>query len=115
MIEDVEKGASIFKDSRDVQVREDIVKISQIPGTMNISIDLMYYEIKSDSYESEEMSIKFTTGLQRIEHASLALEDEAHTILDELIESSLKGIDVPEEARTLIRTQANIALPTEIG
>ena len=107
MIEDVAKRASRFKDSRDVKVREDIVKISQIPGTMNISIDLMYYEIKSDSYKSEEMSIKFATGLHRIEHASLALEGGAHTILNELIESSLEGIDVPEEARTLIMTQAN--------
>ena len=106
MIDDVAKGASRFKDSRDVKVREDIVKVSQIPNTMHVNIDMMYYEIKSDSYESEEMSIKFTTCLQRIENASLLREDQAQTILNEVLESSFEGIDLPEEARTLILTQA---------
>ena len=43
MIEDVAKRASRFKDSRDVKVRKDIVRVSQEPGTMNIIVDMMYY------------------------------------------------------------------------
>ena len=50
MIEDVARRASRFKDSRDVKVRKDIVKVTQIPGTMDVLVDMMYYEIKSDTY-----------------------------------------------------------------
>ena len=43
--------------SADVNVGNDAIKVFQEPGTTNILVDLLYYEIRSDSFESDEMSV----------------------------------------------------------
>ena len=58
-ITNVANARSRMQDSSDVTVRssEDMIRVTRVPGTMDILVDMLYYDIRSPSYESEEMSV----------------------------------------------------------
>ena len=57
MIGNVSERVSRDIVSADVNVGNDAIKVFQEPGTTNILVDLLYYEIRSDTFESEEMTV----------------------------------------------------------
>ena len=89
---DMVNHASRESNTCDVQLRTD-VQVRQIPGTMHLEIDLMYCDIWSESFQSDEFTIKLATCKQLIENASVQYRAQSSNLITQIITSTMSALE----------------------
>ena len=62
---------------------------------MDIIVDMLYYDIKSESLESNKMSVNIATCLQKMQNVSKRHKQKSLDLMKKIISTSLEGINVP--------------------
>ena len=82
-------------ESYDVSVKKDI-RVSRIPGTKNIQIDMLYYNLVGYGKDSDTMSVNFAACLQQIENTSAEHEASAFELIEQIVKASMDGMEAPD-------------------
>ena len=82
-------------ESYDASVRKDI-RVSRIPGTTNVQIDMLYYNLVGHGKDSDMMSVNFAACLQQIENASAEHEASALRLIKQIVKAAMLGMEAPD-------------------
>ena len=68
----------------------------QDPRSMDIIIDMLYYDIQSESIESNTMSVKIATCLQKMQNVSKKHKEKSLELMKYIISTSMEDFNVPD-------------------
>ena len=63
---------------------------------MDIILDMLYYDIQSESNESDTMSVKIATCLQKMQNVSKENKQKSLELMKYIISTSLEDFNVPD-------------------
>ena len=63
---------------------------------MDIIIDMLYYDIQSESIESNTMSVKIATCLQKMQNVSKKHKEKSLELMKYIISTSMEDFNVPD-------------------